>query len=63
MIASGQKPVKPVWKRFAPTNAVNQSQFTEWNRGLASTPNARLSMIIRPAKINTLRSILMEVFL
>ena len=55
IISSGQKRVKPLWSRFAPTNAVNHSQFELTNSGLPGTPSASEISTNAPAKMRTIR--------
>src|SRR6478609_5866487 len=58
-ISRGQKRVMPLWNRFRPTNAVSQRKCAETKMGLAATPRASETRTTAPAKIRTIRSVVM----
>ena len=59
-IAAGQKPVKALWSRFAPTKAVNQSQRGSWCSGLPGAPRATEISTKVPARTRIARSMVMR---
>jgi len=62
-ISMGQKRVKPLCTRFAPTKAVNHNQYGLTNSGLPATPNASEIKMKEPAMMRIMRSMLMFRFL
>jgi hypothetical protein len=51
IVSSGHSRVKPLWNKFAPTNAVNQRKLWLTNTGLAATPSASDMSTKHPANI------------
>jgi predicted TPR repeat methyltransferase len=48
-VSSGHSPVSELCARLSPTKAVSQSQWAEWNNGLAAAPSASDTRITMPA--------------
>ncbi|SBT03141.1 hypothetical protein ACCAA_10089 [Candidatus Accumulibacter aalborgensis] len=60
MLSAGQKRVKPLCSRFAPTKTVNHRKYFDTNSGLSTTPRASEMRMKLPAMMRTARSVVMS---
>ena len=63
IVPIGQNIVIPYWNKFKPTNAVTAKNQVLTNTGLASMPNSKLIVIIKPATIWIIRSTILLLLL